>query len=100
MTECPFGSEGQASVRRKLRAETFDEGAIIRQCFACGSSFQHGRHRYGQFIARYQIEVCGICYQAHVDGWAPHVEARIIKHLEGSGIPVPPLNAKGLLPRD
>ncbi len=46
------GREGYARVRDKLRAETFDEDALVVPCFVCGRTFQHGPHRYGRFITR------------------------------------------------
>lgn len=87
-------------MRKELQAEAFDEGALVVLCSICGGKFQHGPHRYGQFIARYQMEICTPCFQAAWDGWGPSAEAKIIKHLAERGIPVPPRNAKGWLPRD
>jgi hypothetical protein len=46
------------------------------------------------------MEVCTGCFQAAWDGWGPSAEAKIIKHLAEQGIPVPPRNTKGWLPRD
>jgi len=88
-------------MRRKLRAETFDEGAVVERCFVCGQEFQYGPRRYaGKFIPRYQILACEVCYGAAWDGWGPGAEAKILTHLEAKGIPVPPRNDKGWLPRD
>lgn len=74
--------------------------AMVR-CFMCDSEFQMGPHRYdGRYIRRYKISVCKICYDGNWDGWAPHFEERLIKHLEKEGISIPKKNEKGWLPRD
>jgi hypothetical protein len=87
-------------MHRKLQAKTFDEGAVVERCFACGGDYQHSHHRYGQFIARYQIGVCSGCYRPNSDGWGPMAEAKIPGHLEAKGIAVPSGNEKGWLPRE
>ena len=70
-------------------------------CFFCGRQFQFGPHAYrGQHISRYQVTACEGCYAGNWDGWAPHFEARLVPHLRDKGLPIPPRNAKGWLPRD
>jgi hypothetical protein len=85
---------------KKLWAEMFDEGAVVLTCFVCSGSFQHGPHRYGQFIVRYQITVCSPCFRVAWDGWAPHAGEKIARQLDKGSIPIPPRNASGLLPRE
>jgi hypothetical protein len=53
----------------------------------------------GTYISRYEIEVCNNCWLINWDGWTPHHGNKIINHLKKNGIPVPPMNEKGLLPR-
>lgn len=70
-------------------------------CGLCGSKFQFGRHIYdGKHIARYQIDVCSMCYAGNKDGWGPASEPRILELLETKGIPIPDRNELGWLPRD
>lgn len=70
-------------------------------CAICGQKHQMGPHRYdGQFVPRYQVQVCRICYSANWDGWGPEAEEILVPHLKAKGLPIPPRNAKGWLPRD
>ena len=88
-------------MRSKLRAERFDDDAIISCCGVCGGRFQFGPDRYaGKFIARYQIKVCEACFKGAWDGWGPSSEAKIIKHCGEKGLLVSTRNAKGWLPRE
>lgn len=74
---------------------------IMCSCSLCGNHFQFGPHRYdGKHISRYQITVCMSCWNGNWDGWAPHLEERLIAHLQQKGIPIPERNAKGWLPRE
>lgn len=68
-------------------------------CFTCEGRFQHEEHIYGRYIERYQIEVCSTCWQFNWDGWPSDRAEKIIKHLKEKGLPVPPMNTKGWLPR-
>jgi hypothetical protein len=78
-----------------------DDIKIMDRCFICDGSFQMGPHRYdGEYIKRYEISVCSICWKSNWDGWAPHYEERLIPHLKERGIPPPKRNGKGLLPRN
>ena len=70
-------------------------------CELCGTPYQMGPGIYeGKTIARYQLSVCGTCYAANWDGWAPHLEPAFIEHLQKKGIPLPERNAGGWYPRD
>jgi hypothetical protein len=61
----------------------------------------YGRHDYrGKTIARYKITVCSGCYEGNWDGWAPHYEAKLLSHLDALGLPHPPRQKNGFLPRD
>lgn len=75
---------------------------IMLTCDVCGQKYQHGPHRYeGHKLALYGgISCCDGCWQFNWDGWAPHHEAKLIAHLKEKGLPVPPRNAKGYLPRN
>ena len=42
---------------------------IMLQCSLCGTAYQMGPHRYeGRFIPKYQLGVCGVCYDGNWDG--------------------------------
>lgn len=69
-------------------------------CAVCRTEFQMGRHIYeGKVLPAYKITVCGICYGSNADGWNPRVENAVTAKLIELGLPFPPRNAKGLLPR-
>jgi len=70
-------------------------------CFSCEQAFQFGPHLYaGRHIRGYQINVCDTCFGANWDGWNPRVESKLLKHLQGKGLPTPERNEKGWLPRE
>ena len=70
-------------------------------CDLCGAEYQFGRHIYdGKYIPRYKLNVCMNCYSGNHDGWSPHDERIILKHIEENGLSVPERNEEGLLPRD
>lgn len=70
-------------------------------CDLCGSEYQFGPHIYnGKYIARYKLAVCMPCYEGNWDGWAPHYEENILKHLKSKELPIPERNSNGWLPRD
>lgn len=73
---------------------------MMMTCFTCGGEFQFGPHIYsGTHIRMYNMTVCRDCYAANHDGWAPHFEAKILKHLRSEGLPIPDRNEKEWLPR-
>lgn len=77
------------------------EQKFMHLCDMCGSSFQFGPHRYdGSHLARYDMTVCSTCWKSNWDGWAPHLEERILTHLNARGLSVPERNKAGLLPRE
>jgi hypothetical protein len=77
------------------------EEGLTESCFTCGRTFRMGPHAYeGKYIGSYEMTVCKICYDGNWDGWAPHLEEKIIKHIEKKGIATPQRNSKGLLPRE
>lgn len=71
-------------------------------CDVCGSSYQHGPHRYvGHALKFYgDLFCCDTCWKGNWDGWSPHLEPILLKHLERQQIPVPERNSKRLLPRE
>ena len=74
---------------------------IMQKCELCQKNHQIGPNRYdGQYIAKYELNVCDGCYSANWDGWGPKAEKIILSHLEQKGIPVPERNQKGWLSRD
>ncbi|OYQ37024.1 hypothetical protein CHU93_00700 [Sandarakinorhabdus cyanobacteriorum] len=78
-----------------------DEYQVKQSCFCCGASFAFGMNAYhGRHISRYRITVCDTCYMANWDGWAPHLEQKIVAHAQAKGIELPHRNSKGWLPRD
>jgi ribosome-binding protein aMBF1 (putative translation factor) len=78
-----------------------DPDKIMFPCDICGQPFQFGRHIYnGKVIHTYELTVCRTCYDSNHDGWAPHYEQKILKHLKEKGIKVPERNESGWLPRE
>lgn len=69
-------------------------------CGICGRSYISGPHRYeGKYLPAYELAVCRTCFAANWDGWSPALEPNLIGHLNAKGLPIPPRNAAGLLPR-
>jgi hypothetical protein len=55
---------------------------IMMECDTCSKKFQFGPHQYeGRVINLYGITVCDTCWTGSWDGWAPHFEPIIQKHL-------------------
>lgn len=78
-----------------------DPAPIMYTCQMCGSRFQFGPHRYdGKFIRSYQLMVCRPCHEGNHDGWSPLFEAKLERHLEERGIPLPARNTTQLYPRE
>ena len=78
-----------------------NQDKVMLPCYICDQQFQFGPHVYdGKFIPTYELTVCRTCYSANHDGWAPHYEQKILKHLEEKGICVPERNKSGWLPRE
>ena len=72
---------------------------ILLTCTTCDSEFQMGPGVYtGKWIPLYQMHVCNSCHYGNCDGFAPHYDSRILKHLKDNGIPIPARNARGFLP--
>ena len=70
-------------------------------CDLCGSRFVFGHGRYdGKHLGYYKLTLCDGCYSGNWDGFAPHLEPKMLEHLRKNSIPTPPRNAKGLIPRD
>ena len=77
------------------------EPKFMQTCEVCGGGFQFGPHIYdGHYISAYRLRVCSGCYRGNWDGWAPHFEDAVTKHLRAAGDPLPERNSKGLLPRE
>jgi hypothetical protein len=73
---------------------------IMYPCFSCGREYQFGPHIYDlRVIPSYKISVCKSCFDANWDGWAPHLQDKLLQHLQAQGIQPPPRNQNGLLPR-
>ncbi len=69
-------------------------------CAICGDKFQMSNGIYdGEYISRYQIQVCRICYSSNYDGWGPAADEILVSHIKAKGLPIPARNAKGWLPR-
>ena len=74
---------------------------IIQACDVCGVKYQHGPHRYeGHWLSLYGIMCCDSCWKGNWDGWTPHYEDKLLEHAKRNGLPVPPRNEKGRLPRN
>ena len=74
---------------------------IMFNCDVCGRPYQHGPHRFeGNKLDLYGgIMCCDTCWKANWDGWAPHLEPKLLKQLQSKGLPVPARNSHGWLPR-
>ena len=73
----------------------------IIKCFCCQSEFQFGFGAYqGTHVPGYEITVFRSCYDGNWDGWAPHHEGLILKHLRERDLEPPSRNSSGWLPRD
>jgi len=78
-----------------------DTDRVMLRCHFCNNAFQFGPHQYdGVYISRYEVTVCMSCWNGNWDGWAPHLEQRLILHLNRNGLPIPERNSKGWLPRE
>ncbi len=78
-----------------------EEKMNLRRCEMCDREYQSAPHRYdGKVIRKLRLEVCATCYAGNEDGWAPHLESRLLDHLKEKGLPVPERNSNGLIPRD
>lgn len=78
-----------------------DSEKTTTKCDVCGGSFQFGPDRYDvNRNQTYDIMVCINCHSANWDGWAPHLETRVIKNLVAKNLPLPSRNKKGWLPRE
>jgi len=73
---------------------------IMQKCELCSDEYQHGPHIYeGKRSKSFDLWVCTKCWEGNWDGWHPSNEEFLISHLKKKGLPVPPLNSNGLLPR-
>ena len=72
------------------------------KCDVCGREYTHGSHRYdGHKLLLYGgVFACDPCWMGNHDGWAPHLEERLLELLNEKKLPVPPRIANRLLPRD
>jgi hypothetical protein len=77
------------------------KNAIYYTCKLCGSKFQFGPHVYdGKWLNYYKMTLCRTCYDINWDGFAPHYEGVIERHLVAEDIPLPARNRSGWYPRD
>lgn len=78
-----------------------DATRIMYPCISCGRQFQFGPHRYDGKVAKLygNAPVCNTCWNANSDGWGPSVESKLLTVLKEMGLPVPPRNENGWLPR-
>jgi hypothetical protein len=84
-----------------MPTRTHSEPVATQGCEVCGSQFQYGAHVYdGKHVRAYGITVCRRCYDANWDGWGPFAEPAVLRKASENGLPLPPRNAKGWLPRD
>lgn len=74
---------------------------IMVRCFCCLRDFPYSDHRYGgRPVDAYEIAVCDPCYNTNWDGWAPHMEKRLLEHLRALERPIPQRNKFEFLPRE
>ena len=77
----------------------FEHIKFMEICPVCGDQYQYGPHRYeGAWLEAYGIQVCDTCKNGNFDGWAPHLEPRLLKVLKAKGLPAPERNERGFLP--
>ena len=87
------------AVRRRSRTDPIDE-RFLRHCDLCGSAFQFGMHIYnGQYIARYELMLCRICYEFNHDGFSPNWDQKLLDRAKVRGFSLPEKNANGYYPR-
>lgn len=74
---------------------------FIFDCHICGSKYQHGPHIcQGHRLELYgDIICCDTCWKGNWDGWNQDRELTLLNHLKAKGLPIPPRNSKGFLPR-
>lgn len=72
----------------------------MENCNLCGGAFQFGPHIYdGEWIPRYKLLLCRVCFASNWDGIGPIFEPKFEAHLNAHGIDFPPRNSKGWYPR-
>ena len=69
---------------------------VFSACHICGEPMNSQKI---VFIWGYDMWVHKACFDLSKEGWATG-ESRILEHLKNAGIPIPPRNSNGLLPRD
>ncbi|WP_348733829.1 hypothetical protein [Rheinheimera texasensis] len=75
------------------------DNVINLTCDLCSKSFKMGPILYqGKFLPTYGANICNRCYQGNTDGWAPHLENKIIAIAKSNGLAIPERNEVGLLP--
>jgi len=80
---------------------TTDDTYKYCTCDVCENKFIFGPHLYeGRKNQTYGILVCDKCNKNNWDGWAKNLEAKVTKNLNAEGLPLPPRNVKGFLPRE
>ena len=74
---------------------------FFRDCEVCAQSLEYGPHRHElRRIALYDIFACTACLQSNWDGWAPHLEERVVKKLRASSMAEPKRLENGSLLRE
>lgn len=88
-------------MRRDRKRATASPHAVYFNCNLCGSKVQFGPHVYdGTWLGHYKMLLCRPCHAGNWDGFAPHYEPIIERHLTNEGIPLPKRNSKGWYPRE
>ncbi len=74
----------------------------LHPCELCHNKYKDGRNIHeGHMLKSYgEIMVCPSCWNSNWDGWAPHKAALLEKIMEEKGLPLPPRNEQGFLPRE
>lgn len=75
---------------------------IYQTCGICGSKYRYGPSLYEGHVlgpGYANLGVCDICWDSNADGWAPHYEEKLERHVRAHGLELPPRLANGWLPR-
>lgn len=87
------------AVRRVGRGDSL---RVLVRCFVCRAEFEFAPRVFaGKLNMRgCGVTVCDACCKVSWEGWNPHAEELLVRHLRNKGVDVPGRNAAGLLPRE
>ena len=74
-----------------------DREITAARCDVCGNWIPLPKLQHN---STYDIMVCPICHDTNEAGWAPVREGAVTQRLIEQGLPLPPRNDRGWLPRE